>query len=150
MQNPFVPDCNLLQALEQCSITVSCMNGRILFKQGESPLGLYVLKSGIASLLIKTENGKEVAHLTVGPGSILGLPVLVANERHCLSALAYKSSEVSFIARKDFEELMQSEPCLFPKVLEILAKEVRAARLVLSALLWKLGSRPQLHSAGND
>jgi hypothetical protein len=76
------------------------------------------------------------------------LPAIAANELHCLSALAFTGSEVSFVARRDFEEMMQAEPWLFPKVLEIVAEEVRSARFVLSALLWKLGSRHSLPSAG--
>ena len=124
-----------------------CSKGRILFKQGDVPIGLYFLKSGKVSLILKTEEGKEVVHLTVRSGSILGLPAIVSNEPYTLSAMAHHGSEVDFVARKDFEELMQEEPSLFPKVLEILAAEVRSARFVLSAVMGKLRSRASRVSA---
>jgi CRP-like cAMP-binding protein len=78
----------------------------------------------MVSLIMKTEKNKEVVHLTVRSGSILGLPAIVSNEPYTLSAMACHGSEVSFISRKGFEELMQEEPSLFPKVFEILAAEV--------------------------
>jgi hypothetical protein len=96
---------------------------------------------------LKTEKGKELVHLTVRPGSVLGLPAIVSNEPYTLSAMAHHGSEVDFVARKDFEELMQEEPSLFPKVLEILAAEVRSARFVWSGVMGKLRSRASRVSA---
>jgi CRP-like cAMP-binding protein len=52
--------------------------------------------------------------------------------------MAHHGSEVDFVARKDFEELIQAQPSLYPKMLEILAAEVRSARLALSGLIGKL------------
>jgi CRP-like cAMP-binding protein len=141
MQTSFVADCTLVQALEKRSISVPCLNGQVLFKQGEAPTGLYILRSGKASLVMKAENGTELLHLTVGPGSILGVPAVVGKDVYSLSAMACSGSEIGFIARKDFEDLIQSEPSLFPKVLEVLAAEVRSARVALSAVLGKLSRR---------
>ena len=141
MQRSFVADCALLHSLESRSISVPCSNGHMLFKQGEAPTGLYILKSGKASLVMKTEKGMELLHLTVGPGSILGVPAVVGKDVYTLSAMACAGSEIGFIARKDFEELIQSEPSLFPKILEVLAAEVRSARLALSEVLGKLSTR---------
>jgi CRP-like cAMP-binding protein len=83
-----------------------------------------------------------VAHFAVGAGSILGLPAIVAKEPYSLSAMACERSEVSFVETEAFTELMQEKPSLFPKVLEILAAEVRSARLVLTGFMGKPGSRP--------
>jgi len=142
MPKSFIADPRLFQALEQRSVSMSCSKGRILFMQGEVPIGLYLLKTGKASLIMKTDMDKEVLHLGVGSGSILGLPAIVGNELYTLSAIALDGSEVEFVARKDFEELIQTQPSLFPKVLEILAAEVRSARLALTGIMGKLGSRP--------
>ena len=137
MPNSFIADPKLFQALEQRSIPVPCLRGRILFNQGEAPIGLYLLKTGKASLIMKTEKGKEMVCLTVGSGSILGLPAIVGHVPYSLSATAH-GSKVNFIARKDFDQLIQAQPSLYPKVLEVLAAEVRSARLALSGLIRKL------------
>jgi CRP-like cAMP-binding protein len=142
MQNPFVADRTLTQALEKRSVSVPCLKGRTLFKQGDAPRGLYILKSGKASLVMNGENGVEVMHLTIGPGSILGLPAVVTKEPYTLSAKACLGSDVGFVSLRDFEEMMQAEPSLFPLVLEVLAAEVRAARIALTDFLTKPRSRP--------
>ena len=147
MPKSFIADPKLFQALEQGSIPVPCSKGRILFNQGEDPVGLYLLKTGKASLIMKTDKGEEVIHLTVSAGSILGLPAIVSNQPCTLSAMAYHGPEVNFLARKDFEELIQAQPSLYPKVLEVLAAEVRSARLALSGLMGKLGTRHSRISA---
>ena len=108
MPKSFIADPKLFQALEQRSMPVPCSKGRILFNQGEVPVGLYLLKTGKASLIMKTDKGEEVVHLTVCAGSILGLPAIVSNEPCTLSAMAYHGSEVNFLAREDFEELIQA------------------------------------------
>ena len=141
MPKSFIADPKLFQVLEQRSVSMPCSKGRILFNQGDVPIGLYLLKSGKASLIMKTDKGEEVIHLTVSAGSILGLPAIVSNEPCTLSAMAYHGSEVNFLARKDFEELIQAQPSLYSKVLEVLAAEVRSARLVLSGNIGKLRTR---------
>lgn len=87
------------------------------------------------------EDGEEVLHLKIGPGSILGVPAVVGRDFYTLSAFACPGAEVGNVAQKDFEDLIQSEPSLFPKVLEVLAAEVRSARLALSALLHKISKQ---------
>ena len=142
MQSSFVADCTLLQALENRSISVPCLQGHLLFEQGDAPKGLYILKSGKAALVMKGENGVEVMHLTIGPGSILGVPAVVTKEPYTLSAMAFVGSEVCFVESSDFEDLMQAEPSLFPLVLAVLAAEVRAARIAFTGIMTKLRSRP--------
>jgi CRP-like cAMP-binding protein len=43
-----------------------------------------------------------------------------------------KGSELAFVRREDFSEMMLSEPALSLKVLAVLAAEVRAARAAIS------------------
>ena len=105
-------------------------------------MGLYILKSGKASLVMKDENGVDVMRLTIGPGSILGVPAVVTKEPYTLSARACVGSEVDFVELSEFEDLMQAEPSLFPLVLAVLAAEVRAARIALTGIMMKLRSRP--------
>ena len=141
MQNSFVADCSLTQALEKRSIPVPCSKGQVLFKQGDAPLGLYILRNGKASLVMKDESGTEVMHLTIGAGSILGVPAVVTKQPYTLSALSGRGAEVCFIELSNFEDLMQAEPRLFPLVLSVLAAEVRSARIALTGVMTKLRSR---------
>lgn len=128
----FVADPELLQALEERSTRVVCTADRVLFQQGDQPTGLYVLRSGSATLTMTSHNGEAILRVAVPPGALLGLPGFIGNQPYSLTAEAQKGSEVGFINREDFSQMMLTHPTLSLKVLAILAAEVRAARSALS------------------
>jgi CRP-like cAMP-binding protein len=67
-------------------------------------------------------------------GSLLGLPALIGNGPYTLSAIARNGVRLSFIPRDEFTSLMQAEPQLSLKILQVLAAELRSARHALSNL----------------
>jgi CRP-like cAMP-binding protein len=131
-QKRFAADRALVQTLQLRSQPISCVKDCALFKQGDSPDGLYILKSGEATLTLESTAGKPVICLHAEAGSLLGLPGVIANEPYTMTASVHGGSEVRFVARSDFEEIMQTEPSLYPKILKVLAAEVTAARRALS------------------
>jgi CRP-like cAMP-binding protein len=131
-QNSFAADRQLFEALENHSQSISCNEGGILFRQGEAPTGLYIIQSGEAALMRESPSGTAIICLNAGSGSLLGLPGLVANEPFTLTAMVRRGSKVRFVTRSDFEDLMRSEPSLNLSVLQVLAAEVRSARIALS------------------
>jgi CRP-like cAMP-binding protein len=127
----FLADHDLIQVLEKHAVPVACDEDRVLFNQGETPDGLYILHKGEATLTMTSPSGELVLCMKPTVGSLLGLPGLVGNEPYSLSANAVKGSTFSFVARADFDDLMQSDPTVPLKVLHVLAAEVRAARQAL-------------------
>ncbi|HEY6490746.1 MAG: cyclic nucleotide-binding domain-containing protein [Terracidiphilus sp.] len=128
----FVADPELLQALEEHSTHIVCAENRVLFQQGDEPTGLYVLRSGSATLTMTAHDGETILQTTVLPGALLGLPGFIGNQPYSLTAEAHKRSEVGFVNREDFSQMMLTHPSLSLKILAILAAEVRAARTALS------------------
>jgi CRP-like cAMP-binding protein len=133
-QGSFAADAMLIQALERYSQPVPCAESGTLFLQGEVPKGLYILRSGEAALVMRSAADRVVMCVNVGAGSLLGLPGIVGNQPYTMTAMVRKGSEVDFVARQDFEELIQAEPSLYPKILQVLATEVRFARQALCEL----------------
>jgi CRP-like cAMP-binding protein len=127
----FLADRELIETLEKRSVPVVCGEDRLLFRQGDAPNGLYILHSGDVTLTLNSPSGEVVLCLKPVVGSLLGLPGLVGNEPYSLSANACKGAAFSFLPRKDFEDMMQTDPALPLKVLHFLAAEVRAARQAL-------------------
>ena len=127
----FVADRELIQTLEKRSQPVSCSEDQVLFCQGEAPIGLYILQSGEAALVMRSESGEEVMCLLAAAGSLIELHAIVGNKPYTLTATARKGSEVQFVPRVDYEDLTQAEPLLCFKLLDVLAAEVRAARNAL-------------------
>ena len=137
--NSFKADHKLMQALDKRSQPVPCSEGHILFNQGDSPRGIYILRRGEASLIMQSPSGAIVFSLRAPAGSLLGLPAVIDNEPYSLSAMVRKDSDVRFVSRNDFEELIQAEPSLYPSVLQVLAAELRAARLAFSEIQSQVG-----------
>ena len=130
----FLADPELIQALETRSTAISCGGDRILFHQGEAPEGLYILDQGETTLTMASPAGEEVMSVQARAGSLLGLPGLIGNEPYTLTAIARDGARLSFITRDDFTGLMQADPRIGIKILQVLAAEVRSARSALSNL----------------
>jgi CRP-like cAMP-binding protein len=127
----FLADRELIRALEKRSVPIVCEEDRLLFRQGDAPSGLFILHKGEATLTMESLSGQVILCLLPPAGSLLGLPGLVGDEPYSLTAKAGKSCKLSFVARKDFDDLMQTDPSLPLRVLHVLAAEVRAARQAL-------------------
>jgi CRP-like cAMP-binding protein len=127
----FVADSELISALEQRSTRIPCETDRILFHQGDSATGVFIIHEGAATVTMNAVSDEPVLTLRAAPGSLLGLPGIIANQPYSLTARAHQGSQVLFISREDFTDLMRSNPQLSLKVLQVLAAEVRTARRAL-------------------
>jgi CRP-like cAMP-binding protein len=122
----------LMTVLEKKAAPEVCASERVLFAQGDPPVGLYILRSGAARLTMESTEGKQIVSVEAPKGSLLGLPGLLANQPYTLTAKAEAGAVVSFIPRDDFTALMQSEPLVALKILAVLAAEVRSARRAIA------------------
>ena len=128
----FLADSELIQALKKRSTPLACDEDRILFRQGDPPVGLYVLSQGEATISMDSGHDDLAFSCQATAGSVLGLPGLIANRPYSLTVIARKGSSVGFVSRDEFNNLIQSELPLMGKVLQVLAAEVRSARLALT------------------
>jgi CRP-like cAMP-binding protein len=107
---------------------------RILFRQGQEPNRLYLLSAGEIVLTTKQSNGTTLGFRAV-PGSLIGLPAVAGNQPYTMTATVTRHSELYAISVGTFRELVGRNPRLSFRVLEILAAEVRSARLLMSTAL---------------
>ena len=127
----FVADPELIAALEERSTLIPCDGERVLFRQGDPATGVFLLREGAVTVTMTAISDEPVLSLQAAPGSLLGLPGVIANQPYSLTARAHKGSRVFFMGRDAFTELMSTNPQLSLKVLQVLAAEVRTARLAL-------------------
>lgn len=127
----FVADSELVQALEKHSLPFPCGKDCVLFRQGEPPTGLYILRAGKVTLSMDGTRGDTVMCVEIGAGSLLGLPGLLGDHPYSMTARAHEGAQVHYIGRAEFTALMQAAPQLAFKVLQVLAAEVRTARRAL-------------------
>jgi len=127
-QDCFAADGRFFQALVKRSKECPYGDFHTLFKQGEFPKGLHVIRDGEASLMMLSRSERIIASFRAGPGSVLGLPAVVGLVPYTLSAIVRKGSSVGFVELEVFNDLLREDPSLYPSVLSLLASEVRAAR----------------------
>jgi CRP-like cAMP-binding protein len=131
----FLADPELVQALVKHSLQVSFGGEYAFFRQGDHPVGLYIVEQGEVTLSMAPPSGGKLFSVTVSAGSVLGLPGLVANEPYTLTAVAQTGAQLRFVTRSEFLLLMENNPPLALKILGILAAEVRSARETILELM---------------
>jgi CRP-like cAMP-binding protein len=127
----FVADSELIRALAEHATPIVCDTDRVLFQQDEPAVGLYILLEGEATLSMTSQQGQPLFSVQAKSGSLLGLPGLISNQPYSLTAVAHAGARVSFLGRAEFTTLMESNPPLAFKILQVLAAEVRSARQAL-------------------
>lgn len=128
----FVADAELIRALQEHAAPVLCGEERVLFRQGDPPTGLYILDNGKATISMDSGHENISFSCTASAGSLLGLPGLIANQPYSLTAVAHEGASVRFISSDDFNRLVQTQSLLMVKILQVLAAEVRSARLAIT------------------
>jgi CRP-like cAMP-binding protein len=128
----FLADSELIQALEKRATSVSCGEDRILFRRGDAPVGLFILRSGEAAISMDSGSDNLALSCLATAGSLLGLPGVIADQPYSLTAVARKGANVGFVSKEEFNALMRSEQALMVKMLQVLAAEVRSARLAIT------------------
>lgn len=129
-----VADCELAAAIEACSKLHYICNKRHLFRQGQPADKLFLLHAGEVVLTSRLPDQSVVGFRAI-PGSLIGLPAIAGNQPYSMSATVRKSSELYSISLWTFREIVGNNPRLSFRVLEILAAEVRSARLRISNAL---------------
>ena len=129
LSNAFVADTDLAGELQKRSAPVSLSARPILFRQGEKPTAVYLVKSGEVLL---SGQGDDTFTIRAGAGSLLGIPAVIGSKPYSLTAEALPGAQVEVVTADEFIQLMQVNPSLAFQVLQILASEVRMAREALA------------------
>jgi CRP-like cAMP-binding protein len=127
----FLADPELIRTLSAHATLIVCDTDLVLFQQDDPSVGLYIIQEGEAALSMASNRGEAILSAEMKGGSLLGLPGLISNQPYSLTAVARAGARVSFLARAKFTELMQSDSTLAFRILQILAAQVRSARLAL-------------------
>jgi CRP-like cAMP-binding protein len=127
----FVADPKLIRVLSKRCVVVPCETDRVLFRQDEPAIGIFIVHKGGVTLSLMSQDGHSLFAAQARPESILGLAGVISDKPYTLTAKARGGAQVSFVSSGDLKALMEAEPPLSIKVLELLAAEVRSARKAL-------------------
>ena len=125
---PFRAPRELQKAISEIGKEKSVRTDAVLFKQGDPAKGLFLVESGKVAL--SQGNGRRKRMFGIADaGSLLGLPAIVRNQPYSLTATAVENSKLTFVSRTKAQRLLQSDPHLCFRAVQVLSNEVRALRL---------------------
>jgi CRP/FNR family transcriptional regulator, cyclic AMP receptor protein len=115
------------QALDQVSHKSTLPAGAILFVEGQSPRGVFILCSGRVNLSTTSREGKILILKTAEPGEALGLSAAISGIGYEATAETAVPSQLNFVDRRHLRELMQSHSEVGLHAAEHLSREFQAA-----------------------
>ncbi len=116
-----------LKALKAIQSKTFYPRGSIIFAEGQSPSGIFLVLSGEAKLSATDRQGKTRILRIVGPGGILGLSAAVSGDPHDATAEANLPTHAIFIGRNEFVGFLQDHPEAALRVVELLSNDLDAA-----------------------
>ena len=123
--------CNLstpsTKALEAIKSTAAYPKGALLFVEGQSPRGVFVLCHGRAKLSTSSADGKTIILKIAEPGEILGLSATVSGKSYEVTAELMEPSQANFITRQDFLNFLRDHGDASLRVAEQLSKNYHSA-----------------------
>jgi CRP/FNR family transcriptional regulator, cyclic AMP receptor protein len=99
----------------------------VLFVEGETPRGLFVLCTGKAKASATSKEGKRVTLRLVEPGEPIGLSNVIANSPYQVTAETMRPSQVCFLPRAEFLQFLQADADSTLRIAEHLCRELHQA-----------------------
>ncbi|MDQ1389149.1 MAG: family transcriptional regulator, cyclic receptor protein [Acidobacteriaceae bacterium] len=81
--------------------------GAVLFVEGQTPRGIFILCSGNVKLSTTSKEGKVLILKQSGAGEVLGLSAVISGTNYEMTAETDLPCQLNFIGRQDFMTLMQ-------------------------------------------
>ena len=118
---------SLLREIHGSNIrTLSSLHGRgsVLFAEGEPARGVYILRTGRATVSISSSEGRIVTLRMVQGGDVLGLNAVLNNATHETTVKTLEPSLVDFISRAQVMGLVENGNNGAVAVIKLLSREL--------------------------
>ncbi len=97
---------------------------QVIYKEGNNPFYLYYIIKGKVKTLKTHEDGKDLVVGLYAEGDFLGYITLLEGTVYKETAETMEDTEVALIPKKDFEELINRNPAIAKKFINLLAKNL--------------------------
>jgi len=103
-----------LEDLEKIKYASAYPQGAVLFVEGQSARGVYIICSGRVKLSTTSRDGKTLILRMAQPGEVLGLHATISGKPYELTAETLQPCQLDFIKRDDFLRFLQNhaDACL--------------------------------------
>jgi CRP/FNR family cyclic AMP-dependent transcriptional regulator len=116
-----------LQSLNQVSHKSVLPAGAILFVEGQTPRGMFILCAGRVNLSTTSREGKILILKTASAGEALGLSAAISGTGYESTAETATPCQVNYVDRNHFLELMQSQSEVGMHTAQSLSRDFQSA-----------------------
>ncbi|MBI5234128.1 MAG: Crp/Fnr family transcriptional regulator [Deltaproteobacteria bacterium] len=99
----------------------------VVFMEQDTCNGLYIIRSGRVKLVRSSRRGKEQILKILQPGDIIGTEVFYNAKTYGNTAIAMEETELCYLKKDDFFEILKTEPEIAKKLIISLARELDQA-----------------------
>lgn len=97
---------------------------QVIYSEGNSPNRLYYIVKGKVKTFKANEDGKELVTELYSAGDFVGHIALLELSRYKDTAEAMEETEIAIIPKEDFDELINTNPEIIRKFMQLLAKNI--------------------------
>jgi CRP-like cAMP-binding protein len=112
-----------LEGLIGSGVTHTYRKGEVIFREGGIPMGIFYVRSGRVKKYKATVKGGEQILYLCCEGELMGYHALIGEEYYPDSASTTEDSQITFIPKESFLELLRRSPALSNTLLKALAHE---------------------------
>lgn len=127
-------DVNVLNHHKSCSYY---KKNQALFLEGSIPRGVYCLNEGKVKIFTRGDEGKEqIIHIS-SSGEIIGYRSMFSGDSYKVSASTLEDSNICFIAKEDFLNMLDTNITLRNNIMKELSKELGDRAIFITNLAQK-------------
>jgi uncharacterized membrane protein len=108
-------------------------DGQVIFRQGDAPLAMYVIRSGKIAISVWTEENEEVVLSVLHEGDFFGELSLLDGSRRTATAKAVGQVELIEISREDFFKLLRLKPDVSISIMAVMAQRLRTTNELIQS-----------------
>jgi CRP/FNR family cyclic AMP-dependent transcriptional regulator len=116
--------------------------GETIFREGDDPTHLYIVKSGLVGLFISDKEVK-IEKKRLGKGECFGHVALISINKHNISAVAVVDSEILVLSKELLRQLHHEDSELFSLLILNIARELARRLQFTDDLLLKAMHGPE-------
>ena len=122
-----------VDTLERIKFTAMYPKGSLLFVEGETARGVFVLCSGKVKLTTSSSEGRTLIVRIAGPGEVLGVSAVLLQKAYEMSVETVEPCQVNFIRSEEFMAWIQNDRDAMMSVARQLSGDYYAAQREIRA-----------------
>lgn len=118
---------DVVKGIDSVKVVCHYKAGQTIFQQGQDPLGLFAVQSGLVKLEVNSAEGQAHTLRILGPGGVVGYRSLFAREPYKANAIAIEETSLCYIPKKELFQVFVEHPEATLNFMQAICKDLRSA-----------------------